>query len=76
MGGPPGAPAGYPGYQGQSYGQPYPPGAHGYPMGQYPQEEHKKGMNPMVAGLGGAAVGAAGGAWIAHEMSKSPSPEV
>lgn len=67
---PPGAPAGYPGYPGQAYPpHGYPPGQHGYPMGQYPEQERKKGMNPMVAGVAGAAVGAAGGAWIAHEMS-------
>lgn len=27
-------------------------------------------MNPMMAGVAGAAVGAAGGAWIAHEMTE------
>jgi hypothetical protein len=27
-------------------------------------------MNPMVAGVAGAAVGAAGGAWIAHELTE------
>ncbi|ETN43291.1 uncharacterized protein HMPREF1541_02450 [Cyphellophora europaea CBS 101466] len=62
---------GYPqqGYPQQGYG--HPPGP-GYPQGQYltEEEQKKKGMNPMVAGLGGAALGAAGGAWIAHEMTE------
>lgn len=68
---PPGAPAGYPGYPQQAYPpHGYPPGQHGYPNGHYPEAERKKGMNPMVAGAAGAAVGAVGGAWIAHELSE------
>jgi hypothetical protein len=42
------------------------------PYGQYPEQEHKKGMNPMVAGLGGAALGAAGGAWVSGLADRMP----
>jgi hypothetical protein len=56
------------GQHGQGYPGQYPGyGVPGYGPGQ---QQEKKGMNPMMAGVAGAAVGAAGGAWIAHEMTE------
>ena len=43
---------------------------HGHGRGSHDSHGGKGGM--MAAGVGGAALGAIGGAYVAHEMSMSP----